>query len=152
MRMIPAFLLCLTIVACTMTSAEEKGIQLLMDSTSYAVNSLALLEIRNFTDAPLYLKGCTSIYPVYALWREQDDGTRREAYRIPCVAGIGSTRTIPVESAIRIQIRLRVDAGRGVDPTGDYRLWVQMHRNPGVSDAPLDSMLTSTAPFRLRGM
>lgn len=143
-------LLCMWIAsACTMVGAEQEGIQLRMDSTSYVVNSLSFLEIRNFTDAPLYVKGCTSIYPLYTLSRIGVDDRLTEKYRITCV-GTPTHRMIGVDSAIRIQLRLRVDAGRGEDPRGDYRVRVYLHRRADASDDPLDLESSLSTRFTLR--
>lgn len=143
-------LFCLALASsCTMLGADQRGIYLTMDSTSYAVNSLSFLEIRNFTDAPLYLKGCTSIYPTYALKRIGPDDRLTDKYRISCV-GTATTRVIPVDSAIRVQLRLRVDAGRGEDPTGDYRVWVSLHRRADTSDDPIVLEQSLSTRFTLR--
>jgi len=149
LRILPV-LACLALAtSCTMVGADVRGISLTMDSTSYAVNSLSFLEIRNFTDAPLYVKGCTSVYPFYTLTRIGPDDRLTEAYRIPCI-GSRTQRQIPVDSAIRIQLRLRVDVVRGIDPAGDYRVRVQLHRRPDASDEPIGLERSLSTRFTLR--
>lgn len=143
-------LVCLALTtSCTMVGADVRGISLTMDSTSYAVNSLSFLEIRNFTEAPLYVKACTSVYPFYTLTRIGPDDRLTEAYRISCI-GSRTQRLIPVDSAIRIQLRLRVDVGRGEDPAGDYRVRVQLHRKPDATDAPVNLEASLSTRFTLR--
>lgn len=143
-------LVCLALAtSCTMVGADQRGLYLTMDSTSYAVNSLSFLEIRNFTDAPLYLKGCTSVYPTYSLHRIGADDRLTEAYRISCM-GSRSPRIIPVDTAIRVQLRLTVNAGRGEDPTGKYRVWVSLHRRADTSDDPIVLEQSLSTRFTLR--
>lgn len=147
---IAPLLVCAALAAsCTLVGAEQEGIRLTMDSTSYAVNSLSFLEIRNFTDAPLYVKGCTSVYPFYTLSRIDSDERLTEKYRITCI-GTPTHRMVGVDSAIRIQLRLRVDAGRGEDPSGDYRVRVHLHRRADASDEPLGLEHSLSTRFTLR--
>ncbi len=136
--------------ACSFWSVDEKGLQLTMDSSTYDVNQLAWLEIRNFTDSPVYVKGCTVVYPLYAVQKRNEDGSFTDVYRQACLQGGASARKVDVESASRIQMRVRMDLGRGDVPTGTYRVFVQMHRLADTSDTPIDTTITVSHSFFVR--
>jgi len=121
-----------------------------MDSTTYDANQLAWLDIRNFTDAPVYMKGCTVVYPLYAVQKQHSDGIFEDVYRQTCIGSGTTNRKVEVESAIRIQLRVRIDFGRGEVPTGTYRIFVQLHRLPDASDVPINQEITVTKPFFVR--
>lgn len=118
-----------------------------MDATSYEVNQLAWLELRNFTDAPVYVKGCTVVYPLFAVQKRNEDGTYRDVYRQTCLDGGAASRKVDVESASQIQLRVRMDLGRGDVSTGTYRIFVQLHRLADTSDTPIDTTITVTKSF-----
>lgn len=121
-----------------------------MDANSYDANELGWLEIRNFTDSPAYVKGCTAVYPLYAVQKLNEDGVFEDVYRQTCIGSGTASRIVNVESAILVQLRVRVDVGRGDEPTGTYRMFVQMHRKADASDAPIDSNLTVSRTFFVR--
>ena len=138
------------LAACTFISAEEKGIQLSMDSTAYNVNSMGMLSIENYTDQPLYLRGCTSVFPFYTVQKLQDDGTFEDVYRITCSPRPPAPRKIDVESAIQSNLRVRFDVGRGELTTGTYRILISLHRDAAATTPTLDTLQSATKPFFVR--
>lgn len=151
MRIIlPAIITVLFFAACTFISAEEKGIQLSMDSTAYNVNSMGMLQIENHTDQPLYLRGCTSVFPFYIVQKRRDDGSYEDVYRITCSPRPPAPRKIDVESAIQSNLRVRFDVGRGGITTGTYRILISLHRDATATTPALDTLQSATKPFFVR--
>ena len=147
---LPISLISLFLAACTFISAEEKGIQLTMDSTAYNVNSMGMLQIENYTDQPLYLRGCTSVSPLYTVQKRQDDGSYEDVYRITCSPRPPAPRKIDVESAIQSNLRVRFDVGRGELTTGTYRILISLHRDAAATTPALDTLQSATKPFFVR--
>ncbi len=121
-----------------------------MDSSTYDANQLAWLEIRNFTDSPVYVKGCTVVYPLFAVQKLNEDGTYSDVYRQTCLQGGAAARKVDVESASQLQLRVRLNLGRGEVSTGTYRIFVQMHRLADTSDTPIDTSITVSHSFFVR--
>lgn len=121
-----------------------------MDSTTYDANQIGWLEVRNFTDAPVYVKGCTVVYPLFAIQKRNDEGGFDDVYRQTCIGSGTSPRKVDVESAILIQLRILMNVGRGEGPTGTYRIFVQLHRKADASDTPIDATITVSKPFFVR--
>ncbi len=147
---LPISLISFFLAACTFISAEEKGIQLSMDSTAYNVNSMGMLRIENYTDQPLYMRGCTSVFPFYIVQKQRDDGSYEDVYRITCSPRPPAPRKIDVESAIQSNLRVRFDVGRGGITTGTYRILISLHRDATATTPALDTLQSATKPFFVR--
>lgn len=149
-HLLPILLISFFLAACTFISAEEKGIQLSMDSTAYNVNSMGMLRIVNFTDQPLYVRGCTTVFPVYTVQKLQEDGTFADVYTIPCSPRPPAPRKVEVESALETQLRVRFDVGRGEPTTGTYRIRMSLHRDALATTPALDEQRSVSKPFFVR--
>lgn len=149
-HLLPFSIFVFFLAACTFISAEEKGIQLTMDSTAYNVNSMGLLRIENFTDQPLYVRGCTMVFPVYTVQKLQEDGTYADVYSITCSSRPPSPRKVEVESALQTQLRVRFDVGRGEPTTGTYRIRMSLHRDALAATPAIDEQRSVTKPFFVR--
>lgn len=149
-HLLPISVLLFFLAACTFISAEEKGIQLTMDSTAYNVNSMGLIRIENFTDRPLYLKGCTTVFPLYSVQKRNDDGTYEDVFTVTCSPRPPAPRKVDVESALQAQIRVRFDVGRGEPTTGTYRIRMWLHRDALAANPALEEAQSVSAPFFIR--
>ena len=149
-HLLPISVLLFFLAACTFISAEEKGIQLTMDSTAYNVNSMGLIRIENYTDRPLYLKGCTTVFPLYSLQKRNDDGTYEDVYTVTCSPRPPAPRKVDVESALQAQIRVRFDVGRGEPTAGTYRIRMWLHRDALAVNPALEEAQSVSEPFFIR--
>lgn len=149
-HILPTIITLAFLSACTFISAEEKGLQLTMDSTAYNVNSLGLLRIENFTDRPVYLKSCSIVFPLYSVQKLQDDGRYKDVYTIDCSLIPPAPKIVEVESAIQSQIRVRFDVGRGELTSGTYRIRLRLHHDPLAATAALEEERSVTKPFFVR--
>lgn len=149
-HLLPTSVLLLFLSACTFLSAEEKGLQLTMDSTAYNVNSIGLLRIENYTGQALYMKGCTTVFPLYSVQKREDDGTWSTVYTITCSPRPPVPRKVDVESAIQAQLRVRFDVGRGEPTAGTYRIRMWLHRDAQAATPALDEERSVTVPFFIR--
>jgi hypothetical protein len=147
---LPISFISFILAACTFISAEEKGIQLSMDSTAYDVNSMGVLLVQNYTKQPLYLRGCTTVFPLYTVQKRRDDGSYEDVYRITCSPRPPAPRKIDVESAIQSNLRIRFDVGRGGITTGTYRILMSLHRDAAATTPALDTLHSVTKPFFVR--
>jgi hypothetical protein len=138
------------LAACTFLSAEEKGLQLTMDSTAYNVNSIGILRIENYSGQSLYMKGCTTVFPLYSVQKRQEDGSYLDVYTVPCSPRPPAPRKVEVESAIQAQVRVRFDVGRGEPTAGTYRIRMWLHRDPQATTPALDEARSVTQPFLVR--
>lgn len=138
------------LAACTFIGAEEEGIQLTMDSTTYDVNSMGLITILNFTDQPLYQQGCNHVFPFYTVQKLQEDGTYEDVYIITCGPRPPAPRRIDVHSAIQSQIRVRFNVGRGERTAGTYRIRLSLHRDAAAATPALDVERSVSKPFFVR--
>ena len=121
-----------------------------MDSTAYNVNSMGMLRIENFTDQPLYVRGCTTVFPYYTVQKLQVDGTYADVYSITCNSRPPSPRKVEVESALQTQLRVRFDVGRTELTTGTYRIRMSLHRDALAATPALDTLQSATKPFFVR--
>lgn len=149
-HILPTFIAIAFVSACTFISAEEKGLQLTMDSTAYDVNSIGWLEILNFTDQPLYLRGCTAVFPYYEVQKLQADGSFVQVFRNTCSTRPPGPRIVDVESRLVAQLRIRMDLGRGGLPTGTYRIQVSLHRDAAAATPAIDPEKTVSKTFFVR--
>lgn len=147
---LPLSLVTFFLAACTFLSAEEKGLQLTMDSTAYNVNSLGILRIENFSGSALYMRGCTTVFPLYSVQKRQDDGTWADVYTITCSPRPPAPRKVEVESAIQAQLRIRFDVGRAEPTAGTYRIRLWLHRDAQAATPALDEERSVTVPFQVR--
>jgi hypothetical protein len=149
-QILPISVLLLFLAACTFLSAEEKGLQLTMDSTAYNVNSLAILRIENYSGSPLYMRGCTTVFPLYSVQKRQEDGAWADVYTITCSPRPPAPRKVDVESAIQAQLRIRFDVGRAEPTAGTYRIRMWLHRDAQAATPALAEDRSVTVPFQVR--
>lgn len=131
-------------------SAEEPGVRLTMDSTLYSVGSMGMMTAVNFSDQPLYLKGCTNVFPSYTVQKRKEDGTYENIYSPTCSPRPPAPRKIDVESALQAQLRVIFDVGRGGPTAGTYRIRLSLHRDAAATTPALEESVSVTKPFFVR--